>query len=89
MRAEQAREWIEHSPQRQALLDLVGWKFERGGDNPECMETEGGPWFMCAGCMARLLARGCGSDGRDVKMVWKGQAHSPDGCAVCGKVTKA
>lgn len=87
MKASQAREWIEHAPAAGSDPtngNLIGWQFGAGGDDPQCRETDGGPWYLCAACARRLQARGCSWSSRDASVIWKGGLHI-EGCSVCGE----
>jgi hypothetical protein len=84
MTAEQAREFIKAAPQAETKApDLAGFQFAQGGDDPESRQSNGGPWFLCARCAARLMIRGCSWSGRESMPVWTDQIHG--NCDVCGK----
>ena len=80
MKLSTAIEWMNGAPEAETVNDeLAGFDFPTGGADPESRATDGGPWFMCSHCSARLQARGCRLSG--ASPIWDNQIHNK--CGIC------
>lgn len=80
---------LELTPEAEAILTAIEYAPSSGPTAPDLMGVwtpEG--WFVCAPCVGRIIARGCGDVLSKGEQVWRDREEDARGVCLCCESAK-